>query len=121
MTNQPLDSADDLGSSQHPSTPKALGHEADNLCGLMEQLIQALNEYGCTLEWIKLDNSLWLDGSQVTSLMGVNLRDVVFEDEATHWRHTQVSDLANTGSGKPTERDQSAQTTNQANIRGNKK
>ena len=78
-------------SRQAPVYPIRGGEGMSRLDVAIFDLNMALHEQGIKLEHIKVD-VLPRDGDkQVKSIGGVELKEVIYEDEATHWRHTPTS------------------------------
>lgn len=54
-------------------------------CALLD-LHGALREEGYNLEHIKLDSNLVDGGKTVSTIHGIEIKSVIYEDDATHWR-----------------------------------
>lgn len=46
----------------------------------------ALLDMGIKLEHIKIDAPLVVDGKEVSSIGGVEIKTIIYEDDATHWK-----------------------------------
>lgn len=86
--------------------------ELGEIAHTLRMLELALLDKGAQLQHIKVNHALTDRGKQISTINGIAIKDVIYEDEAEYWRHTpalkaQPKGLAevNEGIGFETESD----------------
>lgn len=54
----------------------------------MSELQRALLEEGYKLEHIKIDAPMFVDGKEIQTIQGVEVKSIIYEDDATHWKRS---------------------------------